>query len=235
MKTRGKTLLILGCMLVLLGVGTIGVLAYFTDVDAVTNTFTVGNVDIELDEADVKPDGTLDTGDRVVGNEYHLIPGHTYIKDPTVTVKKGSEDSYVRMLVKVENIDKLKQAMNRTDYPEFYNGDLFLLQNLCVDKNGDSTWNNTKWVFKKFYMEDMDNGCYEFRYKTTVKDNSGPKQDGVLEPLFSEITVPGKIDNESLAELKDVKIIISAHAIQADGFDSEDKAWAAFEGQPSTN
>lgn len=36
-------------------------------------------------------------------NEYHLLPGHTYTKDPTVTVKTGSDASYVRMKVTFNN------------------------------------------------------------------------------------------------------------------------------------
>ena len=38
---------------------------------------------------------------RVKGNAYHLLPGHTYTKDPTVHVQANSEDSFI--FVKVEN------------------------------------------------------------------------------------------------------------------------------------
>ena len=59
---------------------TVGVtLAYLTDTDEVDNTFTVGNVEITLDEASIGADGDATTGDRVKKNEYHLLPGH---KDP---------------------------------------------------------------------------------------------------------------------------------------------------------
>lgn len=245
MKTRGKTLLILGCMLVLLGVGTIGVLAYFTDVDAVTNTFTVGNVDIELDEADVKPDGTYEKehDDRVKANEYHLIPGHTYIKDPTVTVKAGSEDAYVRMLVKVENIENLETALpNDGSTAKYYApGGTFLLQMLCLDDKGDMTWNEAAWAFKEF---DTTTSTYEFRYSGTatgIVAKSSSKT--ILPDLFTHITLPGEIDNAHLAKLigeennpdDDVKIVVTAQAIQADGFDNADAAWAAFDGQVPTN
>ena len=36
-----------------------GTLAYLTSHDSVTNTFTVGNVQIKLNEAKANPDGTL--------------------------------------------------------------------------------------------------------------------------------------------------------------------------------
>ena len=79
-----------------------GTLAYLTSQDTVTNTFTVGNVTITLDEADVNPDGTpIQNATRVDANEYKLIPGHQYTKDPTIHVSQGSEPCY--LFVKVEN------------------------------------------------------------------------------------------------------------------------------------
>jgi len=47
----------------------------------VINTFTVGNVEISLNESTT--------------NEFPLIPGATYTKDPTVTVKAESLDCYL--------------------------------------------------------------------------------------------------------------------------------------------
>lgn len=79
-----------------------GTVAYLTSKSAVvTNTFTVGNVTITLDEAPVDENGQATTGDRVIENEYKLIPGVTYDKDPTVHVAAGSEDCW--LFVKVDN------------------------------------------------------------------------------------------------------------------------------------
>ncbi|MBQ7313552.1 MAG: hypothetical protein IJW81_08225, partial [Clostridia bacterium] len=84
-----------------------GTMAYLTDEEAVTNTFTVGKVGLTLDELDVDNDGdttdniTVDNTVRDQANEYHLLPGHTYIKDPTVHIDETSEDCWV--FVKVEN------------------------------------------------------------------------------------------------------------------------------------
>ena len=64
-----------------------GTIAWLTDVtDPVTNTFTVGNIDIELIET--------------TGATYKMVPGITIKKDPTATVKANSEDCY--LFVKVE-------------------------------------------------------------------------------------------------------------------------------------
>ena len=103
-RNRIKPLLTLCCALLLVAAGVFGTLAYLTGTDTVNNTFTVGNVQIKLDEAKVNTDGTPVAGaDRVQANAYHLLPGHTYTKDPTVTVKAVSDDSYVRMKVTFNN------------------------------------------------------------------------------------------------------------------------------------
>ena len=101
MKKRNKILGLMVGAVALVGVSIMGTMAYLTSTDNVENTFTVGNVAITLDEADVKTDGTYESDDRVKANEYHLIPGHTYIKDPTIHVSSDSEKCW--LFVKVEN------------------------------------------------------------------------------------------------------------------------------------
>ena len=104
MKTKKKILVALalvGCAILLVAGSIAGTIAYLTATDTVTNTFTVGKVAIKLDEAKVTAYGEVDGTTRVKANEYKLIPGHSYIKDPIVYVEKGSEESYV--FVKVAN------------------------------------------------------------------------------------------------------------------------------------
>lgn len=79
-----------------------GTMAWLTSQADVTNTFTVGEVEITLDEADVDEYGVPIVGaERVTENDYKMLPGKTYTKDPIVHVTEGSEASYV--FVKVEN------------------------------------------------------------------------------------------------------------------------------------
>ena len=114
-----KKAALLLCSAVLLVCISIGAtVAYLTSTDTVTNTFTVGNVAITMDEADVKTDGTYEykedgvtLADRTDKNTYHLLPGHTYIKDPTIHVASTSEDCW--LFVKVENgIVAIEDATN---------------------------------------------------------------------------------------------------------------------------
>lgn len=102
MKKKTKALMLVLCAVLLVTASVLGTMAYLTSTDQVVNTFTVGKVAITLDEAKVNADGTAVTpAERVKQNAYHLLPGHTYTKDPTVHVQANSEDSFI--FVKVEN------------------------------------------------------------------------------------------------------------------------------------
>lgn len=241
------------CAACLVAVSVFGTLAYLTDKDQAVNTFTVGKVDIDLDETDVDTDGkpTNKERERDKANEYHLIPGQTYTKDPTVTVKKGSEASYIYMIVTVENMDQLKLALPESITDEtgsiYYQNGIFLIQNLC-DWPADSPW---QYKGYREYKENVNEkeiymGEYRFVYEDIVAgDASGEK---ALPALFNTITVPGEhitsdtikylsseVQEEDGVKKGGVKICVDAYAVQAAGFEDYNKAWdaAAFEGYDS--
>lgn len=104
MKKMYKAMLLVLCAVLLVAASVMGTLAYLKDSKAVTNTFTVGKVGITLDEAKTDVYGVTLTGSeaaRVAGNEYKLIPGRTYKKDPKITVNADSESCWV--FAKLEN------------------------------------------------------------------------------------------------------------------------------------
>lgn len=70
-----------------------GTLAWLTDkTGPVVNTFTVGDINIELKETTT---------------DYKMVPGNTIAKDPKVTVKANSEDCYLFVKVtKSGNFDQ---------------------------------------------------------------------------------------------------------------------------------
>ena len=213
-KSKKKALLMVLCAVMLVLVSVMGTMAYLTSHDTVTNTFTVGNVKITLDEAKVDANGTAITGDaaeRVKANSYKLLPGHTYNKDPMVTVLKGSESSYIKMTVtftKAAELDAIF-APNGVDMTSIFNG-----------------YNSTNWIAKDVTKDtENDTRTYEFWYKETV---AAPNGDVALDALFDSITVPGTINNTQLATIEGMTITINAYAIQADGFDTPEAAWAAY-------
>lgn len=87
-----------------------GTLAYFTDTADQTNTFTVGKVDIKLDET--KVDG--EQGERTENDqtfEDKIVPGHVFDKDPMITVQPGSEDSYLFLDITINKYESLVPVM----------------------------------------------------------------------------------------------------------------------------
>ena len=99
MKKSVKALLLVMCAIVLVVATVFTTLAYLQDAtQTITNTFTVGNVDIKLDEADVDANGdlvgTIETRTEESQSD-KVIPGKEYTKDPTIRVQNGSESSWV--------------------------------------------------------------------------------------------------------------------------------------------
>ncbi len=207
MKKTTKALAIASGAVVLVAGSVLGTLAFLTDSEQAVNTFTVGNVQIELLETDI--DGSDSDGDGYdLKNEYHLYPGAVYTKDPTITVEDGSENAYVRMILTVYNASGVE---GYGGYTEFIDG-------ISAD-----------WKLFGDPVENTDNSVsYEFRYKSTVNGDSGK-----LSPLFTELNIPTDINGDELKDLVDggFKMVIDGHAIQAEGFADETAAWTAFEEQ----
>ena len=212
-----KKLLIMSVAMVLVCAFAVGMtIAYLTSTDEVVNTFTVGNVRIKLDEAAANPDGSLvPNADRVKANSYKLIPGHTYTKDPTVTVLSGSESSYIKMTVTFSKSRELDAIFAPTgaDLTSIFKG-----------------YDSTNWICKGNTEDASANTrTYEFWYKETV---AAPTADVALDALFDSITVPGTINNAQLRTIEGMTITVNAYAIQADGFGGNaDAAWKAYNAQ----
>lgn len=97
-KISGMRLVAL-VLLVALAIGGVvgGTVAWLIDSpDPVVNTFTYGDINIDLEETDT----TLDDDENPNTNDYKMLPGQPIKKDPIVTVKAGSEDMW--LFVKLE-------------------------------------------------------------------------------------------------------------------------------------
>ena len=207
-----KKLMTVLALVLVIAMSVAGTYAYLTSADKVVNTFTVGDVQIKLDEAKANADGSLVQGAaRVKANEYKLLPGHTYNKDPMVTVLKGSESSYVKMTVTFSKAAELDAIFAPTG------------ANMTSIFNG---YDRANWIYKGNTENTGDNTrTYEFWYKAPV---AAPDADVALDALFDSITVPGTINNDQLATIKDMTITVNAYAIQADGFADAADAWDHF-------
>ena len=218
-----KALLVVACALLLVAASVFGTMAYLTSTDEVENTFTVGNVKITLDEAKVNTNGSpVEGADRVKANEYKLMPGHTYTKDPTIHVDAASEDCFIRAKVTLTNAKEwiaiaTKYADNKVEN--------------IIKGTDDNIW----WVSQPAVDETANTVTYTFVYKNESHTDELGKRiwtstDSKDLVLFNEIAIPGGLTNDELKSVGASKITVVAEAIQADGFATADLAWEAFEG-----
>ena len=207
-----RVLLVVACAVLLVSLSVGATLAYLTyTTDEVVNTFTVGSVEISLDETDVNEYGVATGNPRDTANEYKLLPGHAYTKDPQVHVISGSEPAYIRILVEITDVEDLAAACG-VAVADF------------MPENFVEGWNESYWPCYSMTVEN--NVCkLEFRYNGIV-DARNAQVD--LLPLFNTIKVPGTATNAQIAALSDMEINIIAHAMQADGFATADDAWAKW-------
>ena len=120
-KKKILALCLIVCLLATAVVG--GTLAYFTDSEEATNTFTVGNVDIDLTEPTWDATGKAEAKD--------VYPGEALAKDPTVT-NNGNNPCFVRVSVEGLNqfVGKYGEAgkiIYRTDYVDGALGENWVL------------------------------------------------------------------------------------------------------------
>ncbi len=208
---KSKTWWITVCAVVLLAAVTAGTLAFLTDRDEVVNTFTVGDVQITLDETKIE-NGEA-TNDRTAdGNKYHLIPGKTYVKDPTMTVLANSEPTYVRMIVTINKQAELDAIFDVHDLE-------------LTDIFGNFSYN---WKLNGVDRSDNATIVYEFRYADIV---TAGDTDLKLPALFTEFKVPGEITRDEMQTISDLKITVVGEAIQAETFADANEAWTAFDEQ----
>lgn len=242
MKTRRNALLLSFCAVLLVVASAFGTVAYMTSKDQVKNTFTVGKVAINLDEAKVTEDGKpVEGADRVKENSYKLVPGLTYTKDPMVTVLDGSEASYVRMKVTFNNARTIIDMCTDPEFAEdgptgveeayplirmvnFVEANAMKWDGIIPDNMVDTEemLANAKYFS---YDKEADTLTYYFYYNETV---AAPNGDVALPVLFDSITVQNWVTGDQLKELDGFQINVEAEAIQAAGFDKAEDAWAAF-------
>ena len=215
---KSKAILMALCAVLLVAASVMGTLAYLTSTDEVVNTFTVGKVKITLDEAKVNvngqklnvhgdvyaEDGSVELAARVQENDYKLMPGHEYVKDPIVHVDKNSENCY--LFVKVVNeIDTIEAAPTIADQ---------------MKANGWTRVSGTSNVYA--YKDVVSAGANVDVFKTFTISGTVTNDDLAGTPAVEgpdSVITPGK------PGYKDAQIVVTAYAIQADGFSSAAEAW----------
>lgn len=215
-KSNYRPLILVLAMALLVGSMVGGTVAWLiADTDPVVNTFTYGDINLKLEETktdekgnsvDEDGDGTPDKTDD--GNEYEMIPGKDYLKDPTVTVLAGNEACW--LFVKLEK----KGGVTITDgdgNTTTYGFDDYLTYEVAegwtqlMDASGEAM----EGIYFRYVGEDTDGikAAYE-----VLKNNV--------------ISVPGTVTKDMLNALDDAdatypSLSITAYAVQYSGFEAE--------------
>ncbi len=211
-----KKILALSMCIALAAIAIVGAsLAYFTDTKTAKNTFTMGNVQIKLDETDVKnPEGA-----RVTSNDYNVYPGAVVTKDPIVH-NTGKNGAYIRATVNVSNWMNLVGAYYPDFKETFPNDGYKAALNLLVGELGEG-WSVVG-------VEDGDVFTLgQFDAKFILKYDGVLASGADTTAMFQTVTIPAGIDNASADSFDEVKVV--AQAIQADGFKTWEEAFAAFD------
>lgn len=183
-------------------------LAYFTDTKTATNTFTMGDVKITLDEANANGEG------RVTSNEYNVYPGAVVTKDPIVH-NTGSNAAYIRATVKVEGWVKTCKDCYKFEGAGGYANTL--VNYLVVEDALGAGWSVEKATV------DANSGDVTFVLKYDRELAAGAE----TAPMFRQVQVPaGLVNGQTLG-----KITVTADAIQTDSFATWEAAFNAFDGK----
>ena len=257
MKKKSFLMAAIAVMLVaVLVVG--GTLAYFTDTKSATNTFTMGNVSIDLKEQQ-KGENGLEPFEQ----NKQLVPGKSNDGNAVskiVTVTNTSKDNAAWVWVELKipaylvsneyPTNESKNALHWNSYGCFnveYNaGNYWKLATsdgiVDADHNvtdpkmvavGDGLWNDYKYVGKV-----TENGTEYVVIRTTMAKTlpAGKTSLPCLAQVYMDWRVTMSADG-SMYNLPDGRtistelpwnVIVTAYAIQADGFNTVDEAVAAY-------
>ena len=222
---KTKKILALALAAVMLVCTTVAAtVAYLQSTDSVKNTFTVGKVEITLDETDTDGSKTNVTPGsdpvRDKANAYKLYPGQTYEKDPIVHVDAESEDCYVfvKVVNEISAIESTENGYTNIADQILANGWKLLSGNVYyyIGKTTDANY-------------DVDGAVVEAGANLNVFEGfkiSGTVDNATLATYAPVTTGKG---NEAVTTYKTIEI--TAYAVQVETFATAVAAWNATFGK----
>ncbi len=212
-----KKIIAFGLVVAMLAIAVVsGTLAYFTDSDEATNTFTVGNVKIQLVEQQSSDAGLVEFDQNKL-----LMPG--VAQDKFVSVKNvGKNDAYVRVnvLIPKDSAEVLVFNANAiTSYTASATTEVVVsgkayMSTTYTFNNVVTPNNSTDIIYGKVSLVPA--------FDWTL-DNNG-NITGYTYGTNEQVVFNG-------AETLDTNIIVTAEAIQAVGFNNVTEAFEAFDKQ----
>lgn len=201
-----KSLILCVSLVLTLALGLGGTLAFLTDTDAKVNTFTMGNVNIKLEE-DYEDDSTL-------------MPGVEVTKAAGIR-NVGTNDAYVFMTVAVPAVED--EAIVVPAFAAGYEDSWNELAALPIELEGE---NYLLYTF--LYNDALEAGASTGNLLSAIKLD----QHVDYNPIDGHYAlVDGGVVTELTNALDAGKVYVNAFAIQTNGFDSAENAYDAYLGQ----
>lgn len=216
---KKKTIALLMVVVLLFGVTVGGTIAWLTDtVSPVVNTFVVGNINIELDEAPLNADGkTINkTLERVNTNaNYKLIPGNILQKDPEVRVLDESEACWLFI--------KIEESEGFSNYMRYQIASDWIPLN---DVDNNNIADDGVYYREVASLVDKDNN-------TSVEVENANKYPVLKD---DQVTVDENLTKQQLEAIAtNPSLTITAYAVQKDNVASAAAAWEIlFPSQPTS-
>ena len=217
------------CTVAALGIG--GTLAFLTDSEQVTNHFSMGDLDITIDEPHWDDDGDNggtpgDPSDDTPGDGEGLNPGDTRDKDPTVSAVEG--DSYMRVVMMIK--DEKGNVITDNDRLELILQTIRYADSDAIKEGIGYTLKDIEkypMINKDLYDEDSarsSTGVYYYNYKKIFKQGDEAE-------LFSDVVIPLDWGHPQVEKVGKYQIVLQAQAIQSAGFKDAAAAFTAMDAQ----
>lgn len=225
--------------------------AYFVDTAEATNTFTVGNVKIKLNELQRDGNGGLEDFDQnkplrpLVGSaqgekdEFGQPTAKNYVDKMVSVTNTGSEDAYVRFYFAIpsaldDGYETFNAGMNvlHFNFGNKVNGDV-------VTSTFDNEWNwlhDGKWNYYETVIDGISYNVYYADYYKALE--AGKTTEDAVQGVYLDKSF--KYDEEGNAMAFDKKLTLDQNwnwakvscpvfsvAVQAAGFDNADEAVTA--------
>lgn len=212
---KKKTVLAAAILLFMFVIG--GAIAYFTDTDQKTNTFTIGGVDITLTEDgwDALPDTN---SNDIPDAAEDMMPGESVTKDPLINNVSIKSDAYVFVKVEVPCTTIVAPATTSEElFTYTTNAGWTELSTAAVACTSGGTATHVYYYGTNGTLTVL----------TKAASSSTPTS--TSNPLFSTISLRSTLKgNEGLTGEK--QVVVTGYGIQTDGLTSTAPAdvWANF-------
>ncbi len=181
-------------------------IAYFTDTETYTNTFTSGKVDISLKVGDV----TVNETNHSVADK--AVPGTTIERVTSISVNSGSEDAYLGAVITINGGTTLLTSNPSGDNGKIYAANLFKnIQGSVTVEDAKTDGLHTGFIVRIVFT-----GEYSVNGTGTTSTN-----------VFDGISIPGTWDQANIETFKNVTLNIVAYGVQSEGLASADAALKA--------